>query len=383
MEFLYVQQYLWVPYLPTNQLYINDSTIAPFYCRGTQLTAFFAFITQFSLLGSELCFFIISVDLRKAYTNPFTSFQQNKWVYLLTVLVLSIATGILVVLCGPQVYGPSSIGVIWIQGRRQTHSPNYPQFLLYYFPSIIIFVYCLWANFQYYRGLEKGLAKTVGNRVSIMERSKRYTATYVAYGVVIFIIEFIEFIYGHSHEGVAPVASYFYALRGVWGLIIIIYSNYREISLDELNPCRSHHTQDLIRDFAKEKLLLQPHLNTALRAEILFFATQGIIHAALEGNIRRVKASNNSNNNNNDNNNNNNQTNHDGNSSKKYSRKPTADGGGDSGDNGDEINRQISQQSENELSEEDGYEGQQIGGKNDQDDNSRMFSYEVYNDGIR
>jgi hypothetical protein len=36
------------------------------------------------------------------------------------------------------------------------------------------------------------------------------------------------------------------------------------------------------REFAQEGLLLQPHLNTALRAEVLYFTTRGIMFAAKE-----------------------------------------------------------------------------------------------------
>lgn len=240
-----------------------------------------SFLSQFALLGSELCFLIISVDLRKAYTNPFTSFKQNRVSYFFIVVGISVVMASLLVACGPQVYGMSRLGFFWIQPRRENREANYPQTLFYYLPSVAIFSYCVWANFQYYKGVEQGLSKTIGNRLSIMERSKRYTAAYVAYGVACFCIEFVSFLRKTTDNSVWPVPAFFYSLRGVWALVVIIYSNYQEATWDALHPFRLPQPQ-LLQEVARERLLLQPHLNTALRAEILYFATQGIMSAAME-----------------------------------------------------------------------------------------------------
>ncbi|MCL4417739.1 MAG: hypothetical protein M1365_13805, partial [Actinobacteria bacterium] len=166
--------------------------------------------------------------------------------------------------------------------RRKRLSPNYPKFLLYYLPSILIFIYCLWANFQFYKGHEKGFTRTISNRLSIMERSKRYTAAYVFYGCIVFLVEFISFVAASNPDNIGPVPAYFNALRGIWGLLTIIYSNYSELSLSDLNPFLFETSKNLVANVAQERLLLQPHLNTSLRAEILYFTTQGIIHASRE-----------------------------------------------------------------------------------------------------
>lgn len=51
------------------------------------------------------------------------------------------------------------------------------------------------------------------------------------------------------------------------------------MTLENLNPFFTSRENKLIADVVKERLALQPHLNTALRAEILYFTTQGIINA--------------------------------------------------------------------------------------------------------
>jgi hypothetical protein len=282
LEVLFVQQFLWTPFIGSSHIYDNGYQSTPYYCHASSLSGWLAFVAQFGLLGSELCFLIISWDLRLAYTNPFSSYKQNRMKYIVLVISLSLATAILLILCGDQVYGPSSLGLIWIQSRRAYRSPNYPKALLFYGFNVAIFVYCIWANFQFYRGSEKGFSKTVSNRLSIMKRAKRYTAAYVIYECLVLFIELISFATESdpTHPGALP--AYFYSLRGVCGLLIIVYSNYSELSWSEMNPFRFRAKESEIANVAKERLLLQPHLNSALRAEILYFTTQGIRFAALE-----------------------------------------------------------------------------------------------------
>lgn len=286
-EIVYVQQYLWLPFLRTGAFYRTGYQDAPYYCHATNIAAWLAFITQFSLLASELCFLIISVDLRMAYTNPFSSFKQNRLYFTTIILGVGGLTAFLLLAFGDRVYGLSDIGLVWIQSRRKHHSPNYPKIVLFYFPILYIFAYCTWANFQYYRGTERGFSKTVSNRTTIMERSKRYTAAYVGYGLTTFLVEFISFVKSKDSDSLVVMPAYFYSFRGLWSLLVILLTNYADLSWDGLNPFKFQSKSELIADVAQERLLLQPHLNTALRAEVLYFTTQGIMFAARECDLRR------------------------------------------------------------------------------------------------
>ena len=234
-----------------------------------------------------MCFLIISLDLRLAYTNPFSSYKQNRIKYVALVIGVSLVSSVLLILCGHQVYGLSELGIVWVQSRRKHHSPNYPKAFLFYGWNVAIFVYCIWANFQFYRGSEKGFSKTVSNRLSIMRRSKRYTAAYVVYETAVLLIEFISFIMETNPNHGGPLPAYFYSLRGVCGLLIIVYSNYTELTWEDMNPFRLRANESEVANVAKERLLLQPHLNSALRAEILYFTTQGIRFAAKEFDQRK------------------------------------------------------------------------------------------------
>lgn len=226
---------------------------------------------------------IISIDLRNAYTNPFSSFKQSFWRFTFFVLGFSIFTSALLLSFGDEIYGLSDIGLVWIQSQKKDKKVNFPKICLFYIPSIIIFSYCIWANFQFYRGGEKGFSKTVSNRLSIMKRAKFYTASYVSIVLLVFLVELIFFFKkphtANDNHFVIVITAYLYALRGVLGTIIILSCNYSEMTIENLNPFFTSKEDKLIADVVKERLALQPHLNSALRAEILYFTTQGIINA--------------------------------------------------------------------------------------------------------
>jgi hypothetical protein len=112
-EFAFIQQYLWSPFLKTSAFYDDDAmdtNIAPYFCNASNMAGWLSFLTQFTLLGSELCFLIISLDLRMAYTNPFSSYRQNRLYFGSIVFGISLATSLALMAMGDQVYGLSSLG---------------------------------------------------------------------------------------------------------------------------------------------------------------------------------------------------------------------------------------------------------------------------------
>jgi hypothetical protein len=232
-------------------------------------------------LGSELCFLVISVDLRIAYTNPFSSFKETRWRFATFVVGFALITAFVLVGMGDKVYGLASEGVVWIQDRREDGSPDYTKFVLFYFIVVTIYIYCLWANFQYYRSSEKGFSQTLSNRLSIMQRSKRFTLAYITYDTITLSLEFISYLGNGSSKLIDSLPAYFYCCRGICALIIILYSNSAELTWENLNPFQVV-SSDQANNAALEGLLFQPHLNASLRVEILYFATHGIMQAARE-----------------------------------------------------------------------------------------------------
>ena len=280
-DMIFVQQYLWLPFVSATYFYNDDLTTAPYNCIASETAAFFAFLSQFSFLGSELCFLVISIDLRKAYSNPFSSFNQSRWYFASFVLGFSLLTALALMSMGNKVYGLASEGVVWIQDRRSDYSVNYPKSILFYFLVCAIYAYCMWANFQYYRN-EKGFSNTVNNRISIMRRARRFTLAYITYDTIVLLLEFISYLNNGESRFLSSLPAYFYCCRGICALAIILYCNATELKWETLNPLNFSVLEAQKNDAALEGLLFQPHLNVTLRMEILYFTTHGIIHAARE-----------------------------------------------------------------------------------------------------
>eukprot|EP01038_Epipyxis_sp_PR26KG_P004541 gene4541-6411_t len=323
-EFLFVQQYLWLPWIPTSKFYsifYEDDQIGPnFYCKSTpSVVAPLSFLSQFSLVASILSFLVISIDLRSAYMNPFSSYDQKKTYFAAFVIGVSLATAFALFGMGPRVYGVSVNGSIWIQDQRAGSHFNYPKLVLFYLFTVSTYIYCLWSAFVFSRYSSKGFGRTLSNRIPIMNRSRKYLLGYVFFGCSLMTLEFVGFLNSfvggnngspsNSTPSTAPTTSpidqsimqtvhpeifsslegYYYSLQGVWSLAVIMYSNWLELTVENINPFQFQRTSlndGTLDKVAMEGLLLQPHLNTALRAEILIFTTQGIIHAAKDYEVR-------------------------------------------------------------------------------------------------
>jgi len=287
-ELLTVQQFLWLPFVPTQQFYNNYSSDSPYYCNASTQAAFFAFCTQFSLLGHQLCFFIITLDLRMAYTNPFTSYKQNGPYFSSFVLSLSLLTACALLILGDTVYGLSSIGTVWIQSSRSKGYGNYPKFFFYYFFCVCIYLYAIWATFQFRQTSMRGFPEALSKRSSIMERSRKYVSAYIFYDLVIFTFQSASFftngqVSTGGSDNIFSISSYLLSFRGLWSLIVLFATNYSELTFKNLLPFGVRRSNDKeAENVALEALLLQPHLNIALRAEILYFTTQGIMFATRE-----------------------------------------------------------------------------------------------------
>jgi hypothetical protein len=103
---------MWISFVDNNNFFVDDTSTS---CRASPLAAVWSFITQFSLLGGELWFLVLTVDLHLSITNPFTSYKLNALRYHIFVYVGSFGTAIALLLAGPTYYGLGSDSSIWIQ----------------------------------------------------------------------------------------------------------------------------------------------------------------------------------------------------------------------------------------------------------------------------
>jgi hypothetical protein len=74
------------------------------------------------------------------------------------------------------------------------------------------------------------------------------------------------------HIGLQTTAVTILASRGIFSLIILMLPNYAEIRDSVYATIIA--SDRLVENIVKEEATQNPHLNTALRAEILYFTTQ-------------------------------------------------------------------------------------------------------------
>jgi hypothetical protein len=135
-----------------------------------------------------------------------------------------------------------------------------------------IYSYCLYVVLFVFRRLNQGLPETLHTRLSTVRRAQTYVLGYSIYWVFPLVFSFVDFVFNRSSHGtLRTLSAFFLAIRGLFSAIILLAPNWSEMKsfLDARNG-----TDGLVQNVVEEDLSLRPHLNTALRAEIIFFTTQ-------------------------------------------------------------------------------------------------------------
>lgn len=168
-------------------------------CEASNWAAFFSFVTQFSLIGSELWFLVLTMDLHMASSNPFTSYKLNAQRYNFLVFSGSIGTGLVLMGLGPNKYGRSSDATCWIQDTTTRSSngfgdANVPKAFLFYIWMAMIYSYCLFVVLFVFQKLNQGLSETLHTRLAVVRRAQLYVLGYTFYWMFPFLFSFLDFV---------------------------------------------------------------------------------------------------------------------------------------------------------------------------------------------
>jgi hypothetical protein len=161
-ELIFVTQFLWISAAPHSFFWDRYSEDDSTNCVTNESIWPLAWLVQFTLLGGELWFAVLSIDIHQALANPFTSYQINAWYY--TVGVYSIAALVATVFVSvvPIQYGLSVDPMIWVNVYNNPSDGRWTKFAIFYVFMIIIYMYCgitaIWARNQIHKGLEETLA---------------------------------------------------------------------------------------------------------------------------------------------------------------------------------------------------------------------------------
>jgi hypothetical protein len=291
-----VIQFLWVGFLERDTYLLYPNSLDPIKegdeldCRASHFAAISAFVTQFSILGAELWFLVLTMDLHLAITNPFTSYKLNALRYHILVYGGSLGMGFVLLLAGDKVYGLSSDSSCWIQDVDGAKK-QFPKVYFFYIFMIFIYAYCLYVVLFVFRRLKHGLSDTLKTRLSVVQRAQYYVLGYTFFWAFPLSLQFADFVLKDRsshllHEILQTSSATILASRGVFSLIILLLPNYTELKSILVASTTAESTQ-LAENIVKEESNQNPHLNIALRAEILYFTTQGIQFAVASAETER------------------------------------------------------------------------------------------------
>ena len=161
-ELIFVSQFLWIASASHSFFWNHYSEDDGDTCTTNPNIWPLAWLVQFTLLGGELWFAVMSIDIHQSLTNPFTSYQINSWYYTTGVYAISALVATIFVSVVPIQYGLSVDPMIWVNVYNNPSEGRWTKFAIFYVFMIVIYMYCgitaYWARHQIHRGLEETLA---------------------------------------------------------------------------------------------------------------------------------------------------------------------------------------------------------------------------------
>jgi 1-phosphatidylinositol-4-phosphate 5-kinase len=248
--------------------------------RSSHLCGGLAFFNQFTMLASELWFLAIANDLHVSLSNPFVSSASAHKNNMLYIIIVSLLSGFGLLVAGDDVYGLTCNRVCWIQ-EASTGVPGLYQLVFFFLWVFLIYAYAITVVFQAYRRLDEGLPETIQVRKNFIKRSIVFVLGYTMYWFIPLILTIV--FLGTKKDHVLPAVEFFSSARGLFLLIIWLVVNKKEMKV--YFGCGG--ASDVTTEQEAEKSL-EAHLNKALRKEIVYYTTNGIIQAVTRATARRM-----------------------------------------------------------------------------------------------
>jgi hypothetical protein len=152
---------------------------------------------------------------------------------------------------------------------------NVTKLLLFYFWMGVIYSYCLYVVLFVFRRLKQGVSETLHARLATVRRAQSYVLGYTFFWLFPLIFSFMDFVGVGYHELFRTLIAFLLAVRGLFSAFILLTPNWVEMKAF-LDSKSGNAADGLVQDVVEEDLSLRPHLNSVLRAEIIYFTTQVI-----------------------------------------------------------------------------------------------------------
>ncbi|RLN67376.1 hypothetical protein BBJ29_004892 [Phytophthora kernoviae] len=254
----------------------------------------FAGLFEFTLLASECWFFCMTANLLMSLTNPFTDFKRNTRMFHLGSWFIPLVLG-LVLMNTDDWAGYSDLGVCWTnalknlpaddmatceEGREVTDNfdkdykavnANMISWMFFYvwMGLFIIFGIAVWV--WAWKRLSEGMPETYAVRVQSINRA-RFNVFAVTFYWIIVMIVYIKFLSRDRSEPDKSSELLNFLIAGKGYLDLVIWFALNDFHVAHFTRCLGENSGEIDVD-------LNPQVNAALRREVLFYTTSGIIQA--------------------------------------------------------------------------------------------------------
>lgn len=254
----------------------------------------FAGLFQFSLIASECWFFCMTANLLMSLTNPFTDFKRNTRLFHFFSWGVGLFMGLLLLNTADWA-GYSDLGVCWTNALKNLEPDDMAQcpagydvienfssdykavnaniiswvFFYVWMGLFIVFgiVVWLWA----WKRLSEGMPETYAVRVQSINRARFNVFAVTFYWIIVGIV-YIKFLSRDRAKKDASAELLNFLLAGKGYLDLVIWFALNDFHVAHFTQCLGENSEDIDVD-------LNPQVNAALRREVLFYTTSGIIQA--------------------------------------------------------------------------------------------------------
>ena len=153
------------------------------FCEG------YSFVLQYALVGSELWFGAMSLNLWVSTRNPFTQPSANNGRFFVVVNAISVIGA--AALVGSHSYGRSVFRVCYIPQRLDLvamQRSDIPLWLLFNLPILAVWVFSFVVAVQSYVRLKRGLRETFKARERAMRRARDFIICYSVYWLLVGVL---------------------------------------------------------------------------------------------------------------------------------------------------------------------------------------------------
>lgn len=246
--------------------------------------------TQFFLLASESWFFVMAIDMYKSLKSPFTDYKHNVRLYHMFVWGVAGFTGFLLMVI-PNAAGYSEFGYCWtkrivdesIVDRSVVFDLNTRTWFFFYIWMIGYFAYAISIIVLAWKRLNAGLNETLRMRLRVLHSVTLYVLVISIYWAITFGV-YVPYLVLQVPECESECSTKIETLKQLLLFMISSKGYFDFLVWFQINELTYN---DGIFKFssAEEKMKgdvdvdLNPQVNLALRCEVLYYTTTGIIQA--------------------------------------------------------------------------------------------------------